>query len=853
MSRMSTTRSYEIEFCIMEHGLMGTHQDLEYLEKSIIRKVRMQNADCHRMMRRDQHNSNENVQRNSRFPGGYGQRQIVMLNHSGNDKRKAFPGIATCADRLTTYVLDAVQQSVREHQVLAAQRERAKNPFALPKPPISLSCSSADPETRKNCSLSREDGDNCSSLTKPPFPSSSLCTEPSSSRPQWKLVFHVIGYSLGGLVIRAALPSIMRSIEERYIKGSDESFYAVEWRSFFSLCSPNVGSDSNHPMMNSSYRLAGCLSCFCLLPEVIEDLLLKTDYVENVLLSPMSLKAIKRFANKVFITLTNDRMVWNYSAGFYLPPIERRILDGWKPKDPVFNPRAIPCRLRGAGNGGERRENTPWLLYDDEELCMLHHQQEYLQSMGIHPGASTEELLHNGVVVQQQATKEGPSQSIRGRAPHGETISDSYSSSLSIDTEGSANWITEHSWPINYLSKERIMAKAFLEGVGPVELHVADLDKMIANYLDEAVALCDHQSCPDSKLVWGLMETTLKGAHQLVLFSAENQRDGRRRRSRSGVERRSSCPTASSLRDDELADEEEEEDYMNERNQSPFSFILEFIVHRIVFSSRNEEDSPTTPPGSGATSRGSSAERSFQNVRVRGTVADVMRSAGNSFTKPPSEAHGPVDPNSSHSNNPNRSNVEAHSKGTQHDPERSIAEHSVSLVKSPRAGICNVTTPVKIEPGSPDSTPSSPPRPPNSAHQHRLSGEDNRQVTFEDRIFPSFSTETDYTGIPSSSSRGGIGVGGAGADDACLPEHGEGFFSCPFPLPRSPCPLGMELSSSSPEGGDNHAAAPQEDTPPSSFSSSLLSSRAATDWMAAETEAPTTSSQFQHPPPDYSW
>eukprot|EP00796_Vickermania_ingenoplastis_P004663 gene4664-3360_t len=163
-----------------------------------------------------------------------------------------------------------------------------------------------------------------------------------------KLVFHVLGYSLGGLVVRAALPDLMEEMERRYpshgAPGVDYRF-DIEWRTFFSLCSPHVGSRQSHPKVRWTYQLAGCLEHFCLLPRVVSDMMLKNAYVEGVVYSQRHLTALKRFTKKLFVALTNDRMVWNYSAAFVLPPVERRLLDGWRPREPRFNEAILPKEM----------------------------------------------------------------------------------------------------------------------------------------------------------------------------------------------------------------------------------------------------------------------------------------------------------------------------------------------------------------------------------------------------------------------------------------------------------------------------------------------------------------------------
>lgn len=208
---------------------------------------------------------------------------------------------------------------------------------------------------------------------------------------RWNVVFHWVGYSLGGLIIRAALPQIMKGVMDCFPKSSEAgssvtpgglggvspcqkvvqtppprevekeetqsesnadqtsvaddkkqvlSFqhkFDVVSEHFFSLCCPHLGTRPHHPGVKHSYRLVNCLDRICLLPRVFRDLLLKSDDIDNILLSPQYLKALAACREKVFILLNNDRMVWNCSGGLTLPPLERLSLDGYSIKDPIVD------------------------------------------------------------------------------------------------------------------------------------------------------------------------------------------------------------------------------------------------------------------------------------------------------------------------------------------------------------------------------------------------------------------------------------------------------------------------------------------------------------------------------------
>lgn len=455
---------------------------------------------------------------------------------------------------------------------------------------------------------------------------------------RWKLVFHWIGYSLGGLIIRAALPDIMNGVMERFpnipctdrkahmefpemaqqgtampekesggdhnhhVSGTEEttalplSFrhqFNVVSQHFFSLCCPHLGARHHHPAIKNSYYLVDCLDRICLLPQVLRDLMVKSDYIDNVLLGPRYLKVLAECEEKVFFVVNNDRMVWNYSGGFVLPPLERHFLDGHSVKDPVVDTHRLAKSFEappsgyskgvyavdrhsgweedGVGRGGkEAREPAkegrtgkdnangnpleptgtgtlpnfsdsfpspsfsiaPWLTSRSKEAEASRWKQYcFWASLGVYPATNLDELSRNGVWIHQQKTlslpfpfgekeiakqeevKTSPSETrgaegnpqrkgIRYRSfprtpPHRGRLAP-YPSlhTLPHGKVHHTNWVNAVTWPESYLPVERRMAEEFLQAIGPVELHVIDLDQTVARFLKEYIDLVSSLNNP---------------------------------------------------------------------------------------------------------------------------------------------------------------------------------------------------------------------------------------------------------------------------------------------------------------------------------------------------------------------
>lgn len=343
---------------------------------------------------------------------------VLILNHPGNNGWKTFWSVESCAQRLSTFVVKNVQAYIKRLQ--SKLKSLSCSPFAVSREgktyektdaesshdsPVflhedairSVHCDPIGVEEKMNKgrgnAISKR---NCCPSGSSPF-TSAVAPECAadvlrrSSYPvateKWKLKFHFVGFSMGGIILRAALPTIIRKIRKMFPKMTDCSsmsgihfepeddlkakvcthknrkigsclscktalvkekrcaelpgshspypHYDIIWRSFFSLSCPHLGSRVPHPMLRKTYNLISRLDRFCVAPRGVSDLVLLSTYLEKELLKPAYLRALKIIEKKYFIGSMEDEVVWNYSSCFILPPRERRLLEEWVPVGPL--------------------------------------------------------------------------------------------------------------------------------------------------------------------------------------------------------------------------------------------------------------------------------------------------------------------------------------------------------------------------------------------------------------------------------------------------------------------------------------------------------------------------------------
>lgn len=617
LNEIMSVETYHVEFLVLEHGLLGRHTDLDFVGQSTLDRLMQQNEVEHsyvsnayqRMQfeskQREECGVEEGKQnaaakkkyfyssksvhlphpRTGYFsPGRSGQRQIEVLNHAGNNGYRAFVGVNKCGQRLSKYVVEQVKKSVREHQAKAHEvAAKADTSDELPqsRPPSVDYCQHRNYE-RRGSSLS---GGGLSPKTSPFFPNASNAhggrpmgsetqkeslasendapirrlSEGSSPRKEgkkelWVLTFHFLGYSIGGLIIRSALPSIINEIESYFLHDVSKAFaqnsasrkekkksssrpvmsphvvnddrsiaYQIEWKNVFFLCTPHLGSAWYYPSMQGYSRMFRILSTIHLLPRMIEDVTLRNDFVEVALLSKPYLDALRRFQKKLFVTLINDRMVWNYSAAFFLPPNERRYLDEGVVDNPVLNPEALDMKVNAGCYVDKAKKDVPWLLYNDEEE-KKELEAYFSSSLRLTPSRCLKDMTMGAREMCQKCAKPPPLSAMENKLALGNPMtlmdvneeSDSHQVVETTALDWEENWINPLTWPEHYLPRERRMALTLLSNIGPVEVRVADLYPSAAHFVNHRIRNCDLHVIRHLRQFFSLL---VFSSHQLVLVA----------------------------------------------------------------------------------------------------------------------------------------------------------------------------------------------------------------------------------------------------------------------------------------------------------------------------------------------
>lgn len=337
---------------------------------------------------------------------------LLILNNPGNDGWKSLWSIQKCSARLISFVLEKIGKYLAELEsiIKKSSQKSSRIPYSSAKPkkvenvccvPSSNSSEGCDlgntlftTPRSEECNPDYQDNDpqrrQTVSLSSCPVSNGALpesvegvASASFSSGFKVKLVFHFVGFSMGGIILRAAMPAMIKKIEEKYLfkmnarsfKGGEKLMgcfcsssavaesnrqsanvlklntlseegndtkgqgwisertiqYSIIWKSFFSLSCPHLGSRIPHPRWRKSYKIVDKLKKIFIVPNGVLDLLLRSSYLEKELLKPDYLLALKRIEKKYFIGSLTDPTVWNYSSCFLLPPLERIFLEGWIP------------------------------------------------------------------------------------------------------------------------------------------------------------------------------------------------------------------------------------------------------------------------------------------------------------------------------------------------------------------------------------------------------------------------------------------------------------------------------------------------------------------------------------------
>ncbi|CAJ1030170.1 putative serine esterase (DUF676) [Leishmania shawi] len=232
-----------------------------------------------------------------------------------------------------------------------------------------------------------------------------------------ELHFSAVGHSMGGLILRAALPFLIDRIEGTY--GEQSLGFAVHWDVFCTLATPHLGV--KNMMSNTKMFLGQHIGCY--LSTAIADLFCKSSVVSADLVSRDSLAAWARFKRRVLLSVVNDETVLMHSSSFVMPlHILKRV---GAPLPTAEADLTDACSKTNAGTHHRQAD------------CSALH----LARLGIMCASSLEELRGNGVLLTE---------------------------------------ISPDLWPPGVLPEERALAEHILRDVGPLELHVVDFRPRLA-------------------------------------------------------------------------------------------------------------------------------------------------------------------------------------------------------------------------------------------------------------------------------------------------------------------------------------------------------------------------------------
>lgn len=132
------------------------------------------------------------------------------------------------------------------------------------------------------------------------------------------LHFVAIGHSMGGLILRAALPVLQQQIMQAY----PEPIHRVSWDVFCTIATPHLGVRYMRSKLKS--WVGGVFGAR--LSTGLADLFDCSDVLRTTLVTPASLKAWRNFNRRVLVNGVNDETVLSYSSSFIvLPCVQARV------------------------------------------------------------------------------------------------------------------------------------------------------------------------------------------------------------------------------------------------------------------------------------------------------------------------------------------------------------------------------------------------------------------------------------------------------------------------------------------------------------------------------------------------
>nr|CCC95741.1 unnamed protein product [Trypanosoma congolense IL3000] len=157
-----------------------------------------------------------------------------------------------------------------------------------------------------------------------------LCSAPQSSDNGDDMggeepVLHIsfICYSMGGLIVREALPRLYSAIER------EEDKLQVEWKMYCTIATPHLGV---RQMPSPIRYYVGRLLAY-VYSTSYGDMFLHSNVLTERLLSERHLACLAAFKRRLVVSSVNDILVPLLSSGLMLPPSEREPQDGVQKND----------------------------------------------------------------------------------------------------------------------------------------------------------------------------------------------------------------------------------------------------------------------------------------------------------------------------------------------------------------------------------------------------------------------------------------------------------------------------------------------------------------------------------------
>lgn len=156
---------------------------------------------------------------------------------------------------------------------------------------------------------------------------------------------------------------------------------------------------------------------------------------------------------------------------------------------------------------------TPWMLFDKKRITAMNQTTEFFHSLRVFPASSLEEMKKNGVTALQR------NENIL--SPSSVQLHDFQNCGPCEDFH-EMNWINAFSWPEKYLPRERRMAITFLEGIGPIRVHVIDFQRSIEDFVDKRLRMSNIDQNIPREDVADVFKVLYTSGHTIQLFPGKN-------------------------------------------------------------------------------------------------------------------------------------------------------------------------------------------------------------------------------------------------------------------------------------------------------------------------------------------